>query len=102
MKKLLSVILFTILLSSTSLAGRVEYVTEEICPSPIGCRIIIKTGECPDCITVTRKIVFEDKEVVKTIEPKRSFRSPKNVSNGKWTCVIGPCDWIDENGNLKS
>ena len=102
MKKLLTVILFGMLFSSTCLAGRVEYVTEEICPSPMGCRIIMESGECPECITVTKKIVFKNEEVVKTEEPKRSFRSPKNESNQKWTCVVGPCDFIDKNGNLKS
>tara|TARA_Y100000310_G_C20369032_1_gene662638 strand:- start:432 stop:737 length:306 start_codon:yes stop_codon:yes gene_type:complete len=101
MKKLLSAILFGMILSSTSFA-RVEYVTEEVCPIPAGCRIVMETGECIGCVIKTRKIVIEDEEIVKTIEPKRSFRSPKKESNKKWTCIVGPCDWIDENGNLKS
>ena len=101
MKYLISTLWFVLILSSISLA-RVEYVTEEVCPIPAGCRIVMETGECIGCVIKTRKIVIEDEEIVKTIEPKRSFRSPKKESNKKWTCIVGPCDWIDENGNLKS
>ena len=101
MKYLISTLWFVLILSSTSFAG-VEYVTEEVCLAPAGCRIIMKTGECPDCVIVTRKIVTEIKEEKKekVVKSKRSFHNKK--SNKKWTCIVGPCDWIDENGNLKS
>ena len=35
-------------------------------------------------------------EVVKT-EPVVETKTKKK---GKWTCVVGPCDFIDEDGNL--
>ena len=59
MKKLLLTTSFLTLLSSVLLAGN-DTVTEidEICKSPAGCSIIMKTGECPDCVSKTTKIVI--------------------------------------------
>ena len=37
-------------------------------------------------------------EVVKT-EPVVEFKPKRNCSQ-KWECIVGPCDWIDENGCL--
>ena len=37
-------------------------------------------------------------EVVKT-EPVVESKT-KRDSSQKWECVVGPCDWIDENGCL--
>ena len=102
MKTILSILTFVMILSSTSFAGRIEYVTEETCPSPAGCRIIIKTGECIGCITTTRKIVHEDEIVVKKKLKRSSKKSVVRKGKRKWRCVIKPWDWIDENGNLKS
>lgn len=101
MKHLVLTLWFVLFLSSSALAG-VEHVTEEVCHAIAGCWVDTKTGECPDCVIVTRKIVTEIKEEKKekVVKSKRSFHNKK--SNKKWTCVIGPCDWIDENGNLKS
>ena len=72
MKKLLLTISFLTLLSS-ALMAKTETTTEEICKSPAGCSINIKTGECPDCISITRTIVTKD--IVKTI-----FPTPKKVT----------------------
>jgi len=41
-------------------------------------------------IQVTKKKKDKKKPVVKT----------KTKKKGKWTCVVGPCDFIDEDGNL--
>ena len=55
----------------------------------------------------TRRVkgqVVEEKVVKsKPIVKKRSVPAPKRKKQEvKWTCVVGPCDFIDENGNLKS
>ena len=47
------------------------------------------------------------------VEPKRTFWTPKKIvkvdlpkkkeiikKKGNWTCIVGPCDFIDEDGNL--
>ena len=47
------------------------------------------------------------------MEPKRTFWTPKKTvkveipkekeiveKKGNWTCIVGPCDFIDEDGNL--
>ena len=111
MKNLILILWFVLFLRSTVLAG-VEYVTEEVCPALAGCWIDTKTGECPDCVIERRKVVHahEEKSFVKL---KRSFWIPKKTVNvkiskkketiekkGNWTCIVGPCDFIDENGNL--
>ena len=102
MKYLISTLWFVLILSSTSFAG-VEYVTEEVCLAPAGCRIIMKTGECPECVIRKREVVHTHKEV--NIIKKEPFVkvSPKKKTTGKkkWKCIIGPCDWIDKNGNLQ-
>ena len=56
MKKSMSYILFGILVSTSAIAYEVktEYITEEVCPAFAGCWMNPKTGECPDCITITR------------------------------------------------
>ena len=105
MRILLTSLFFGKILTTSAMAEvilKTEYITEEVCNSISGCWVDTKTGECPDCVIVTRKIVTEIKEEKKekVVKSKRSFHNKK--SNKKWTCVIGPCDWIDENGNLKS
>jgi hypothetical protein len=106
MKKLLSVVLFGLVLSATVIAEviKTEYITEETCLAISGCWINPKTGECPDCVKIKKTIVTRTKEkkidrVVKTIKPKKVIRKTFTTKK-KWVCVIGPCDWIDENGNL--
>jgi hypothetical protein len=99
MKYILSTLWFVLILSSTCLAGD-DPVTEEVCLKMTGCRINIDTGECPECVIGKREVIHthevKEKPVVKT--------TPKKKSTGKrkWRCIVEPCDWIDENGNLKS
>ena len=125
MKHLVLTLWFVLFLSSSALAG-VEYVTEEICRAPAGCWVNVKTGECPDCVMGRREVahtheeepVIVEKETF--VEPKRTFWPPKKTAKvemrkswgsidpqekettkkGDWTCIVGPCDFIDENGNL--
>ena len=103
MKHLVLTLWFVLLMSSPTLAG-VEYVTEEVCHNMSGCRIVIETGECPECVIRKREVVHTHKEV--NIIKKEPFVkvSPKKKTTGKkkWKCIIGPCHWIDKNGNLKS
>ena len=135
MKQLLSSILIAMAISSASYAAvtKTEIIEEEVCPAVAGCSLDTKTGECPDCIIVTRKVVTEVKEpviieidesvvevkpiekteVVVTVKKTDSFNSQyrrasfkdikrwKKAKNRGWTCVVGPCDFIDKNGNLK-
>ena len=49
-----------------------------------------ETKRKPIQVTKTKKKKDQKKPVVKT-KPKKK---------GKWTCVVGPCDFIDEDGNL--
>ena len=84
---------------------------ERICIAPAGCQIIMNTGECPDCIdkfipdVITE--TYEEVKVEKIEEYSDEYLNnllmkSKNLkpSKGKWKCIIGPCDWIDSNGNL--
>ena len=112
MKHLVLTLWFVLFLSSTVLAG-VEYVTEEVCPALAGCWINVKTGECPDCVIERREVVHThektpvivEKPVIVVEKPivriKKSNRT-RTISKKKvkWTCIIKPCDFIDENGNL--
>ena len=122
-------------ISSASYAAvtKTEIIEEEVCPAVAGCSLDTKTGECPDCIIVTRKVFTEVKEpviieidesvvevkpiekteVVVTVKKTDSFNSQyrrasfkdikrwKKAKNRGWTCFVGPCDFIDKNGNLK-
>ena len=121
MKHLVLTLWFVLFLSSSALAG-VEYVTEEVCHAMSGCWMDTKTGECPDCVIEKREVVHthEEKPVVEKpvvvekpfVEPKKFFWAPKKtvtvktlkkketIKKGNWTCIVGPCDFIDENGNL--
>ena len=127
MKHLVLTLWFVLFLSSSALAG-VEHVTEEVCHAIAGCWVDSKTGECPDCVLETREVVHthEEKPVVvkksfvePTVTTLESFTKPMTIEafgvksvlsttkkktikkKGNWTCVVSPCDFIDENGNLK-
>ena len=119
MRWLLSLIFVIVTLSSaTATETRTEFITEEVCHAVAGCWINPKTGECPDCVLETREVVHphEEKPVVvkkSFVEPKRTFWTPKKIvkvdlpkkkeiikKKGNWTCIVGPCDFIDEDGNL--
>jgi len=116
MKNLILILWFVLFLSPSALAG-VEYVTEQVCHAMSGCVLDTKTGECPDCVIERRKVVHthEETPVVEKpfVEPKRTFWTPKKTvkveipkkkktikKKGNWTCIVGPCDFIDEDGNL--
>jgi hypothetical protein len=108
MKRILSTLVFTLIFGSAALAGNViktEYITEEVCNAVSGWWLNPLTGDCPDCVEITRKIVTEvkeekEKKVVKKVFKKNTYVEPEG-SNKKWTCIVGPCDdMIDEDGNL--
>ena len=107
MKHLVLILWFVLSLSSIGLAG-VEYVTEEVCPALAGCWINVKTGECPDCVIERREVVHTHEEIPVIVEKPTGRKhtpivrksTPKKEKKGNWTCIVGPCDFIDENGNL--
>jgi hypothetical protein len=109
MRWLLSLIFVMVTLSSASaIETRTEFVTEEVCHAIAGCWMDATTGECPDCVTETRKIVtvIEDWEFegIESIEPlvvtKTSTKTPSN-SKICWFPELKryrSCDWR-ERGN---
>ena len=111
MKHLVLTLWFVLFLSSSALAG-VEYVTEEVCHAMSGCWMDTKTGECPDCVMEKREVVHTHEETLVIVEKPVVVEKPivrikkpnrtKTISKKKvkWTCIIKPCDFIDENGNL--
>ena len=103
MKHLVLTLWFVLFLSSTVLAG-VEYVTEEVCHAPAGCWVNVETGECPDCVIGRREVTHthEEKPVIKNQPVVKTTPKKKSTGKKKWKCIIDPCDWIDEDGNLKS
>ena len=96
MKHLVLTLWFVLILSSTCLAG-VKYVTEEVCPLLTGCRIVMETGKCPDCVIERREVththeykktpVIKKQSVVKTT-PKKKITIP---SNKKWVGTLFRC-----------
>ena len=103
MKHLILILWFVLFMSSSALAG-VEYVTEEVCHAMAGCRMDVKTGECPDCVIERRKVVHTHEEtfIVKKKPVVKMTPKKKSTRKKKWRCIVKPCDWIDEDGNLKS
>ena len=114
MIKLWSAILFGMLLSTSVIAGEVktEYITEETCTAIAGCWIDTKTGKCPDCVTVTRKVVTETKIVVESYEiakaePKKTKTKKKKTNYRKktWVGTLFKCNvgcryaYWDSDGN---
>ena len=55
-------------------------------------------------VSVTKEKVVvskQQKTIEKTSTTKSSEESkPKKDCSKKWECIVGPCDWIDENGCL--
>ncbi len=109
MKRILSTLVFTLIFGSVAIAGNViktEYITEEVCNAASGCWLDPLTGDCPDCVEITRKIVTEvkeekEKKVVKKVFKKNTYVEPESSDKRKWTCIVGPCDdMIDEDGYL--
>ena len=111
MKNLILILWFVLFLSPSALAG-VEYVTEQVCHAMSGCVLDTKTGECPDCVIEKREVVHTHEEIPVIVEKsvivekkmaiEESINEPvvRFKSKKKWTCIIKPCDFIDENGNL--
>ena len=107
MKNLILILWFVLFLSSSALAG-VEYVTEEVCHAMSGCWMDTKTGECPDCVVETIEVAHTHEEIPVIVEkpigrkhtPIVRKSTPKKEKKGNWTCIVGPCDFIDEDGNL--
>jgi hypothetical protein len=108
MKNLILILWFVLFLSSSASAG-VEYVTEQVCHAMSGCVLDTKTGECPDCVIERRKVVHTHEETPVVVEKPEVLKrpvvktTPKKETikkKGNWTCIVGPCDFIDENGNL--
>ena len=102
MKKSMSYILFGILVSTSAIAYEVktEYITEEVCPASAGCWMNPKTGECPDCITITRKVVVENYNTTVT-KPKivvHHEKKPEKKKNRSWVGVLMKCVSACENG----
>ena len=108
MKHLVLTLWFVLFLSSSALAG-VEYVTESVCHAMSGCSMNVETGECPNCVMERREVAHTHEEEPVIVEKKmakvvieKSITKPvvKSKPKKKWTCIIKPCDFIDENGNL--
>ena len=107
MKNLILILWFVLFLSSSALAG-VEYVTEQVCHAMSGCVLDTKTGECPDCVIERREVVHTHEETPVIVEKSTGRKhtpivrksTPKKEKKGNWTCIVGPCDFIDEDGNL--
>ena len=86
MRKLLLTISFLTLLSS-ALMAKTETTTEEICKSPAGCSINIKTGECPDCVSITRTIVHYQSR--RWYVKKDKIEVPKSYYNYGYPTLAG-------------
>ncbi len=73
MRWLLSLIFVMVTLSSAfATETKTEYITEEVCHAVAGCWVDTKTGECPDCVTETRKVVtvIEDESILEDLEER--------------------------------
>jgi len=94
--------------SASATETKTEFITEEVCHAVAGCWINPKTGECPDCVTETRKVVavIEKEKIEEKIDyvPKRfgltevEIPVKKKVVKGCTVLVAGkprPCDWKD-------
>ena len=99
MKHLLIVIIMTLSTSSFAAATKTEIIEEEVCHAVAGCWINPSTGECPDCVIETRKIVTEikDEPIVKvTSKSSVIIVEKKKILNGCTVLVANrprPCDW---------
>ena len=100
MKQLISTLWFVLIFSTAGWADT-RPVTEEVCPLPMGCRIVLETGECIGCVVEVRMIDHEHEVVQKPVvviqEPVVVILqkpAPKRKKQEvKWTCVVGPCDF---------
>ncbi len=109
MRWLLSLIFVMVTLSSAfATETKTEYITEEVCHAVAGCWVDTKTGECPDCVTETRKVVTVINVPIKD-KVKKKFRSYGNNWNNttiiaatniptkrSGKCIVGVCAWLNE------
>ena len=105
MRWLLSLIFVIVTLSSTSATEtKTEFITEEVCHAVAGCWINPKTGECPECVTETRKVVTV---IVKSERTFRDFSkkiekenneliADISTNNEERECIVGICAWLKE------
>ena len=79
MKHLLSSILIMMAISSASYAAvtKTEIIEERVCLAVAGCWLDTKTGDCPDCVVKTRRVVTEVNDPVVEV---RSFVKTSVIS----------------------
>ena len=103
MKQLISTLWFVLIFSTAALAQTqlINGVFYSKDPLLAGCTVFIEDGLLYGVCDGEEVIAQEP--VVEPVVKKRSVPAPKRKKQEvKWTCVVGPCDFIDENGNLKS
>ena len=105
MRWFLSIIFVMVTLSSASATEtKTEFITEEVCHAVAGCWINPKTGECPECVTETRKVVTV---IVKSERTFRDFSkkiekenneliADISTNNEERECIVGICAWLKE------
>ena len=97
MKHLLIVIIMTLSTTSFAAATKTEIIEEEVCNAVAGCWINPSTGECPDCVIETRKIVtvIEDREFkeVESIEPLIITKTSSKMCFFPKLGKERDCDW---------
>ena len=101
MKQLISTLWFVLIFSTAALAQSqlINGVFYSKDPLLAGCKVFIEDGLIYGMCDGEQVVNQKPKPIVK----KRSVPAPKRKKQEvKWTCVVGPCDFIDENGNLKS
>ena len=97
MRWLLSLIFVIVTLSSASATEtKTEFITEEVCHAVAGCWINPRTGECPDCVTETRKIVtvIEKEPVVEEKIVVKSVEFPTEISRKEEMCFYPKLGWM--------
>ena len=95
MKQLISTLWFVLIFSTAALAQTqlVNGVFYSKDPLLAGCKVFIEDGLLYGVC---------DGEGAKVQEPIKRSAPKRKKQEVKWACVAGPCDFIDENGNLKS
>ena len=95
MKHLLILIIMTLSTASFAAATKTEIIEEEVCNAVAGCWIDPRTGECPDCVTETRKIVTViEKEPIFEIESKSSeIVAKKTIPKKEGKCWFAEAGW---------
>jgi len=106
MRWFLSLIFVIVTLSSASATEtKTEFITEEVCHAVAGCWINPKTGECPECVMATRKIVtvieksersFRDFSKNKEKEENVMVANISTNNNEERECIVGVCAWLYE------